>query len=81
METRAKPKSDRTQFTAWISKYALTQGVFECPVEDCFETDLAMVKDLAEGSYAYYHGNDWHRTREGAVARASGVEVIEIKRP
>lgn len=67
-----------TRFTAYISKYALTKGVQECEVEDCFSVSPTMVVDR-EGPYrGYYHGNDWHRTREAAITRAEEMRTAKV---
>lgn len=52
----------------WITKYALTQGVFIRDVEDCGD---GMVADHSTRYVAYYHreGRDWHRTRKSAIDR------------
>jgi hypothetical protein len=67
--------SDREQFTAWITKFALTMGILEKQVELCNPT---MIK-VPEGDGAYYHGIDWHRTREAAIARAKEMQAAKLK--
>jgi len=59
-------------FTAWITKYALTKGIFSTMVESC-DASNKMVKDISNDEWKcwYYHGNDWHRTKEAAVKRAN----------
>lgn len=63
---------------AWITKYALTQGVFVQNVEH--EGD-GMVSDKSSRFAAYYHGegHDWHRTRESAVRRVEEMRTAAIK--
>ena len=60
--------NERTTFTAWITRYALTKGVFSIKVEDCYDT--TMVQDVGN-TCSYYHGKDWHKTRKEAVKRAN----------
>lgn len=68
----SKPKT----FKAWITKYALTQGVFVRKVEDHGND---MVVDKLD-YYACYHGEgrDWHRTRESAIARVEEMREAAI---
>lgn len=68
-----------TRFRAWITKYALTTGIKETIVEDCFDTSPSMVGDT-DGQYkAYYHGKDWHRTLGAALTRAREMRDAKIK--
>lgn len=68
--------SNPTTFTVWITKYALTtKGVFSTKVGNCFDT--TMVQDV-DNTHDYYHGKDWHRTREGAVERAKEMKAKKI---
>lgn len=59
----------------WISKYALTKGIFEVDAE-IYEERMATWKVNGRSNHA--HGCDWHRTREAAVARA--LEMVSAKR-
>jgi len=70
--------SKRTRFTAWVTKYALTEGIMKMQVQDCFDTSPAMVEKINGGSQ-YYHGKDWHRTPEAAVARAKEMRAAKLK--
>lgn len=59
----------------WITKYALTNGIREA--EGTGVSDgMASVRGphLTE----YYHGRDWHKTREAAVARAEEMRTAKI---
>lgn len=73
--------TERTRFTAYITKYALTKGIAEKQVEDCFDISTDMVTVVGDGWQEYYHGEgkDWHRTREGAVARAETMRTAKIE--
>ena len=66
------------KFKAFITKYAMTQGILEREVEVCAEVSTQMVKGT--GVFECYHGEgrDWHRTREGAVARAEEMRRKKI---
>jgi len=64
----------RTRFKAFITKYALTDGIQEVEVEDCFDTSPTMVRPLGN-KFTYYHAKDWYLTRDGAVQRAEKMRV------
>lgn len=61
-------------FQVWVSKYALTRGVFEVTVEDC---SPPMVKTL-DNYPSFYHGDDWHRTKAEAVVKAEKMRAAKI---
>ena len=69
----------RPQFTAWISKYALSEGIYSREVEQCVDVNPSMVRTLGTG-FQHFHGEgvEWHRTREGAVERAHVVRENKI---
>lgn len=62
----------------WITKYALTKGIFTAEVNEPDEGST-MVVDRSTGWGAYYHGNDWHRTEDAAVVRANQLRDDTIK--
>lgn len=65
----------KEQIKVWISKYALTQGVFAVDAEI---VDDEMIS-YPQGDFCNYaHGNDWHRTQEAAVARAEEMRQAKI---
>lgn len=70
------------EFTAWVTKYALTHGIFSTPVRLCQNSTTSMVSDLHPDRDKHggtnYHGNDWHRTREEAIAHAEKMRVKKI---
>lgn len=63
--------------TIWVSKYALSKGVYEAQARDC---GGGMVKVTTTGMYYFLHseGTQWHRTREDAVARAEQMRQKRI---
>ena len=65
------------QFTAYISKYALSGGIKEVAVEDCFRSAPNMVCEV-QNRWQTYHGDDWHRTRAAAEAKAEDMRVKKI---
>jgi hypothetical protein len=65
----------------WITKYALTSGVFTREVDEPTDHDPGTIVDRSSGCHDIYnvHGRDWHRTREGALARAVEMRAAKIK--
>jgi hypothetical protein len=72
----------------WITKYALTQGVFTAEnVELCLDTvpDGSMISFKTQndpsgfGYVQMYHKPDWHESREAAKARAEAMRMAKIK--
>lgn len=63
----------------WITKYALTQGVF-CvegrPVET--GTDMLAYGPRNASRYVHKEGRDWHRTLEAAMTRAEQLRQTRI---
>lgn len=59
----------------WISKYALTKGLYEC---EC-EIDGGMAS--GGGVFEHYHGEgrEWHRTRQDAQIRAEVIRHARIQ--
>lgn len=69
------------QFTAWISKYALTVGILEKIVSrSSVASDMVVHRGGRIGSIEHYHkeGRDWHLNRDGAVARAEQMRRDKI---
>jgi len=64
----------------YITKYALTQGIYETEAEECGAEFKGMIRTGKEYS-SYYHGEgkDWHRTREGAIKRAEEMRERKIQ--
>lgn len=65
----------------WITKYALTVGLFE--VETKKEPDGGSAVYRREGAaydeYVYGEGKQWTRTKEAAIARAEDLRKAKIK--
>lgn len=66
-----------TRFKAYITKYAMTNGIEEIEAEDCFEISTTMISAV-DGPHKCYHGNDWHRSREMAVKHAEEMRLAKI---
>lgn len=65
----------------WITKYALTQGIYEAEVEQS-KSSPSMVSQRRANTYDIcYHGEgkDWHRTPEAARAKATKMVEDKIK--
>jgi len=66
----------------WITKYALTAGLFQLEVELC--SSDGMVKHRGNGVTSfdqYFHGEgrDWHKTKESALERAVALTNTKLK--
>ena len=66
------------QFEAWITRYALTTGTYKATVEQENVSDDS-VQELGTRFTTFRHGNDWHRTREEAIARAEEMRGRAIE--
>lgn len=61
----------------YITKYALTQGIFE--VEGEVHPTIGNGRMFCQANQGgIYHKPDWHTTREEAVARAEEMRVKKI---
>ena len=65
--------------TVWITKYALTTGVFKKEVKVFLESDdaLTVVKEPGE-HMTLYSRDEWQSTRVAAVARAEEMRLRKI---
>jgi hypothetical protein len=61
----------------WITKYALTTGVYMTHAEIC-KPGMIVVKN-GVCSTQYFHGTDWHSTWESAEAQAYRMVDRAIK--
>lgn len=68
----------REVFDAWITKYALTQGILKRRVELCDDIAPSMVFVIGDEHQQFFHGKDWHQTRAGAVARAKFMQEAKV---
>ena len=60
----------------WITKYALTQGIYEANVT--LSASPSMV--CGSGVFEHYHGEgkEWHRTKEQAVNKARDMQTAKL---
>lgn len=62
---------------AWITKYALTQGISERDIRS-FDDETA--EDITGGHLRaqYYHKGEWHKSRSVAIAKAEEMRNKKI---
>lgn len=63
----------------WITKYALTQGIYEVEGEVSVENNIFCVPRTEKTFATYYHKPHWHETKEEAVAQAEKMRVAKLK--
>lgn len=65
----------------WITKYALTQGIFEIDATVCTDVSNDMIKQVGVSYPTTYHGEgkEWHRTKESAIKKAKEMKEVKIK--
>ena len=69
----------KERIRVFITKYALTQGIYEIDAETCPDISRNMVVDMRpEARGACYHGQDWHPNLEDAQARVD--EMLKKER-
>jgi hypothetical protein len=69
----------REILTAWVTKYALTEGIEVVEAEWCADISDKMITYGGNGySRQSAHGNDWHRTPEAALARAEEMRAAKV---
>lgn len=69
--------TERTRFIAYITKYALTQGIQNFDVEDRFDISPDMVRHGSDAS-AYFHKGEWWRSYDEARHRAEAMRKAKI---
>jgi len=68
----------------WVTKYALTTGIFEVEAEvekrEKRNEGMAVVpNDFKSGTYPrYFHGKEWHLTKESAMKQAEEMRTKKI---
>jgi hypothetical protein len=61
---------------AWITRNALTQGIFTIKAELCTDISDKMIK--SGELHECYHKPDWHESWDAAVAQAEKMRVNKI---
>lgn len=69
--------TDSPIFTAFITKYALTEGIEEIEAR-ILSSSPSSIESICARFNTYYHHAEWHRTREEAVAQAEKMRVKKI---
>jgi hypothetical protein len=64
-------------FQAWISKYALTRGLYEVTVTQSVN-DSTTIHVVGAREMYFDEGKNWHRTRDEAVLRARDLRDAKI---
>jgi hypothetical protein len=71
--------NDRETVHAWVTKYALSTGIFEIDGEVNHKISSSMLSWRAEDGWSMSaHGANWHRTREEAIAHAEKMRSKKI---
>lgn len=65
------------KFTAYITKYALTEGILVVEVQESVRAAPGTVLDTRPYRDAY-SGDEWHRTREAAIAQAEKMRAKRL---
>lgn len=62
---------------AYITKYALTQGILE---RDVRSFDDKTAEDITGGHLRakYYHENEWHKSKSAAIEKAEDMRKKKI---
>lgn len=65
----------------WVTKYALTKGIFEVEIRKEPSTDgyVSFQRD-GHSCVDYFHGQEWWPDRERAVIRARVMRDAKLKR-
>jgi len=69
------------KFKAYITKYALTNGIELVDAELCFDISPTIIMYRHDGneSTTYAHHKEWHRTLDAALERAEEMRSAKIK--
>ncbi len=63
---------------AWITKYALTEGIIEADATVITEGNAISVHFNGNLFANYFYGKDWHVTKDAAVLRAEEMRDRQI---
>jgi hypothetical protein len=64
--------------TAWVSKYALTEGVRAHRVKTCGSDMVNLLKPDGSSGWGYLHKGDWHLTKDAADQKAEQMRLRKI---
>ena len=65
-------------FEVWITKYALTQGIFKLIARKTHSENMIEV-ETQRGSYYHGEGKEWHLTKESAITYAENMRLKKIE--
>ena len=65
------------RITVYVTKYALTQGLFKTEATKTHDHTMIEVKGTGIARI-YYHGNDWHLEKEEAIKHCEKLREKEI---
>lgn len=68
--------------TVWITKYALTKGIYSCRAtnaQHASERDIGMIRDVDAAYMTFYFRPHWHETKDAAVARVKVMVAAKRK--
>jgi len=78
-ELKSKNPESKT-FEVWITKYALTQGIYKIMVEASIEETMVVQKKTGRMALNhYFHKPYWHLTREAAIEQAEAMRLKKLK--
>ncbi|MBN1088078.1 hypothetical protein [Pantoea sp. 1B4] len=63
---------------AYITKYALTFGIYSTKGEISDDTFIQKAQQRGEFDQ-YFHGNEWHLSKEEAMAHAEEMRIRKLK--
>jgi len=65
----------------WVTKYALSTGIFEVDAEICHDISSKMISlQRSKDHYTEnFHGADWYMTEAAAIRRANEMKDAKIK--
>jgi len=63
---------------AYITKYALTFGIYSTKGEVSGDTFIQKARESGEFDQ-YFHGNEWHLSKEEALAHAEEMRIRKLK--
>ena len=72
---------ERKLLTVWVTKYALTTGIWKHEAETTHSEDMICVRgDKTKGEFdQHFHGKDWHTSEKAAKERAEEMRIKKLK--
>lgn len=65
---------NKRRFNVWITKYALTKGIYEKEVQETNFKDMVSVPNSIES----FHKPHWHESKEEALKQAETMRAKRI---